>query len=168
MRWQAGVTGVLAGAALAVAGCSSGPTGPTGTVAGTYIRVGGLANTPNVPLPGTISFRDGAGSTITLSSDGSGKFSGLLPVGSYTVTAASSLINDGKSACSRPLTARVRGVHDRRSHRDPDPHLRHPLDQPETSIKTEIPSTICGWKSSVLIRSSVIIPGSRAPRRGGG
>ena len=106
MRWR--VAGVLAVAALAAAGCSSGPTGPTGTVAGQYIEMGGPAGTPNMPLPGTISFRGGDGSTITLSSDGSGKFSGQLPVGTYAVTAASSLVNDGKDACSRPQTAHVK------------------------------------------------------------
>ena len=109
MRWR--VAGVLAVAALAAAGCSSGPTGPTGAVAGTYIRMGGPANTPNVPLPGTISFRGQDGSTISLSSDSSGKFNGQLPVGTYVVTAASSLINDGKSACSRPLTTHVHAGH---------------------------------------------------------
>jgi hypothetical protein len=80
-------------------------------VAGTYIRVGGPANTPNVPLPGTISFRGQDGSTISLSSDSSGKFNGQLPAGTYVVTASSSLINDGKSACSGPLTTRVRAGH---------------------------------------------------------
>jgi hypothetical protein len=105
MRWR--VAAVLAGAALMAAGCSNGPSGPAGTVAGIYIRVGGPANTPNLPLPGTISFRGKGGSVITLSSDSSGRFSGRLPVGTYTVTAASSLVNDGKNACSRPQTARV-------------------------------------------------------------
>ena len=103
MRWQAVI---LIGAVLAVAGCSN-AAGPTGTVTGTYIRVGGPPGTPNVPLPGTISFRGGNGSTISVSSDGTGTFTGQLPPGSYAVTAESSLINDGKSACSRPLTTRV-------------------------------------------------------------
>jgi hypothetical protein len=103
MRWR---TFVLAGAVLAAAGCSS-TTGPTGTVTGTYIRVGGPAGTANVPLPGTISFRAGNGSTISVSSDSTGTFTGQLPPGSYTVTATSSLINEGKSTCSRPLTTRV-------------------------------------------------------------
>ena len=84
MRWQAVA---LAGAVLAVAGCSS-TTGPTGTVAGTYIRVGN-------------------GSVITVSSSSTGTFTAQLPPGTYGVTATSSLINDGKSTCSRPLTTRV-------------------------------------------------------------
>ena len=107
MRWRAGV---LAGAALVVAGCSNGttgPTGPTGTVVGTYIRVGGPGGTPNVPLPGTISFRGRSGSTINLSSDSTGKFTGQLPTGTYAVTAESSMINSGQSPCSRPLTTLV-------------------------------------------------------------
>jgi hypothetical protein len=103
MRWQAAV---LVGAMLAAAGCSS-PAGPTGTVTGTYIRVGGPAGTANVPLPGTIRFRAGDGPVISVSSDGTGKFTGQLPPGSYAVTATSSLINDGKFTCSRPLTTRV-------------------------------------------------------------
>jgi hypothetical protein len=103
MRWQ---TVALVVAVLAAAGCSS-ATGPTGTVTGTYIRVGGPAGTANVPLPGTISFRAGDGSTINVSSDSTGTFTGHLPPGSYTVTATSSQINDGKSTCSRPLTTRV-------------------------------------------------------------
>jgi hypothetical protein len=103
MRWQAVA---LAGAVLAAAGCSS-ASGPTGTVTGTYIRVGGPAGTPNVPLPGTISFRAGNGSAISVSSDSTGTFTGHLPPGTYAVTATSSLINDGKSTCSRPLTTRV-------------------------------------------------------------
>jgi len=103
MRWQAVV---LAGAVLAAAGCSS-TSGPTGTVTGTYIRVGGPPNTANVPLPGTISFRSGSGSTISVNSDSAGRFTGQLPPGSYAVTATSSLINDGKFSCSRPLTTRV-------------------------------------------------------------
>jgi hypothetical protein len=63
--------------------------------------------TPNTPLPGTISFRAANGSTISVSSDGTGKFTGQLPPGSYTVTAKSGLINDGKSTCSVPLNTRV-------------------------------------------------------------
>jgi hypothetical protein len=104
MRWQAVV---LAGAVLAAAGCS-GPPGPTGTVTGTYIRVGGPSGTANLPLPGTISFRSGSGGpVISVNSDSTGKFTGQLPAGTYAVTATSSLINDGKSPCSRPLTTRV-------------------------------------------------------------
>ena len=116
MRWRAGVTGILAVAALTVAalaaaGCSSGPASPTGTVTGSFIRVGAPAGTPNVPLPGTISFRGQDESTFSLSSDSTGRFTGQLPAGIYAVTAASSLINDGKSACSRPLTAHVHAGH---------------------------------------------------------
>jgi hypothetical protein len=103
MRWQAIA---LAGAVLAAAGCSS-TTGPTGTVTGTYIRSGGPSGTPNVPLPGTISFRRSSGSTISVNSDSTGRFSGQLPPGTYTVTATSSLIGDGKSPCSQVLTTRV-------------------------------------------------------------
>ena len=103
MRWRAISLGA---AVLAAAGCSS-PAGPTGTVTGTYIRSGGPSGTPNVPLPGTISFRSGNGSVITVNSDSTGRFSGQLPPGTYTVTAASGLINDGKSACSQVLTTRV-------------------------------------------------------------
>jgi hypothetical protein len=116
MRWRAGVTGVLAVAALTVtalaaAGCSSEPAGPTGTVTGSFIRVGGPAGTPNVPLPGTISFRGQDGSVFSLSSDSTGRFTGQLPAGTYVVTAASSQINDGKFPCSRPLTAQVHAGH---------------------------------------------------------
>jgi hypothetical protein len=103
MGWR---TAVLAGAVLAVAGCST-AGGPTGTVTGTYIRVGGPPGTANVPLPGTISFRAGDGLTISVSSGSTGTFSGQLPPGTYAVSATSSLINDGKSACSRPLTTQV-------------------------------------------------------------
>lgn len=109
MRWLAGV---LAGAALLAAGCSSGAssTGPTaskGTVAGTYIRVGGPLGAPDVPLPGMISFRERSGPTISINADSTGKFTVQLPSGTYAVTAESSLINDGKASCSRPLTTRV-------------------------------------------------------------
>jgi hypothetical protein len=103
MKWQ---TVALAVAVLTAAGCST-ASGPTGTVTGTYIRVGGPAGTPNVPLPGTISFRVGNGSVITVSSSSTGTFTAQLPPGTYGVTATSSLINDGKSTCSRPLTTRV-------------------------------------------------------------
>lgn len=111
MRWLAGV---LAGAALLTAGCSSGPssigassTASTGTVAGTYIRVGGPSGAPDVPLPGMISFRERSGPTISINADSTGKFTVQLPSGTYAVTAESSLINDGKASCSRPLTTRV-------------------------------------------------------------
>jgi len=103
MRWRAIA---LAGVVLAAAGCSS-TTGPMGTVTGIYIRVGGPGGTPNVPLPGTISFRSSDGTTISVNSDGTGKFTGQLPPGSYAVTAKSSQINDGMSTCSQPLTTRV-------------------------------------------------------------
>ena len=103
MKWQAVA---LAGAVLAAAGCSS-TTGPTGTVTGTYIRSGGPSGTPNVPLPGTVSFRSSSGSTISLNSDSTGRFSGQLPPGTYTVTATSGQINDGTSPCSQVLTTRV-------------------------------------------------------------
>jgi hypothetical protein len=96
----------LAVAVLAAAGCSR-TTGPTGTVTGTYIRVGGMVGTPNMPLPGTISFQAPTGSVITVNSDRTGRFTGQLPPGAYTVTARSTLINDGKFTCSRPLTAHV-------------------------------------------------------------
>jgi hypothetical protein len=76
-------------------------------VTGTYIRVGGPSGTANVPLPGTITFRGSGGSVITVSSGSTGTFTGQLPPGTYAVTATSSLINDGKSTCSRPLTTRV-------------------------------------------------------------
>ncbi len=98
---------VLAGPLLAAVGCSSGPAGPAGAVTGTFIRVGGPAGTPNVPLPGTVSFQ-GQHGTVTLSASGTGTFNGRLPVGRYTLTAKSSLINSGDSACSRPLTVQVR------------------------------------------------------------
>jgi hypothetical protein len=100
MRWLAGI---FVGAVLAIGGCST-TTGPTGTVTGTYIRVGGPAGTANVPLPGTISFQASNGTTTSVNSDSTGKFTGHLPPGTYTVTAKSSLINDGKSQCSQPLT----------------------------------------------------------------
>jgi hypothetical protein len=103
MRWR---TVVLAGAVLAAAGCSS-VSGPTGTVTGTYIRAGGPVGAPNMPLPGTISFRGSDGSVISVTSDSTGKFTGQLPPGTYTVTATSSLIGDGKSPCAQSLTARV-------------------------------------------------------------
>jgi hypothetical protein len=103
MRWQ---VVVLGGAILAAAGCSS-PTGPTGTVTGTYTRVGGPGGTPNMPLPGTISFRSGSGSVITVNSDSTGRFTGQLPPGTYTVTASTSLVNEGRNPCSRQLTTRV-------------------------------------------------------------
>jgi hypothetical protein len=109
MRWLAGV---LAGTALLAAGCSSsasstGSTGSTGTVAGTYIRVGGPLRAPDVPLPGMISFRERSGPTISINADSTGRFTVRLPSGTYAVTAESSLINDGKASCSRPLTTRV-------------------------------------------------------------
>jgi hypothetical protein len=103
MKWQAVA---LVGAVLAAAGCSS-TIGPTGTVTGTYIRSGGPSGTPNVPLSGTISFRSGSGSAISINSDSTGRFSGQLPPGTYTVTATSSLIGDGRSPCSQVLTTRV-------------------------------------------------------------
>jgi len=107
MRWRAGIRAVVAVAALAAAGCSGSSTGPTGTVTGSFVRVGGPAGTPNVPLPGTISFRGRDGSAFSLSSDSTGRFTGQLPAGRYVVTAASSQINDGKYPCSQPLTAHV-------------------------------------------------------------
>jgi hypothetical protein len=103
MRWLAGVFTVVM---LAAAGCSTG-SDPAGTVTGTYIRSGGPSGAPNVPLPGTISFKAPGGSVITVNSDSTGRFTGQLPPGTYSVTAASSLINDGKSLCSQVLTTRV-------------------------------------------------------------
>jgi hypothetical protein len=103
MKWRA-VS--LAAAVLAAAGCA-GASGPTGTVTGTYIQSGGPSGAPNVPLQGIISFRSGSGSVITVTSDSTGRFTGHLPPGTYTVTAASSLINDGQSQCSQVLTTRV-------------------------------------------------------------
>ena len=103
MRWR---TVVFVGMVLAAAACSH-SSGPPGTVTGTYIRVGGPPGTANMPLPGTVSFQDPSGSVITVNSDSTGRFTGQLSPGTYTVTATSSLINDGKSTCSRPLTTRV-------------------------------------------------------------
>jgi hypothetical protein len=103
MRWR---TVVFVGIGIAAAGCSS-STGPTGTVTGTYIRSGGPSGTPNMPLLGTISFRSGSGSVITVNSDSTGRFTGQMPPGTYSVTATSSLINDGNSPCSQVLTTKV-------------------------------------------------------------
>ena len=47
---------------------------------------------------------------ISVSSDSAGRFTGQLPPGTYAVTATSSLINDGKSTCSRSLTTRVQAA----------------------------------------------------------
>lgn len=105
MRWQA-ISLAFVGVVLAAAGCST-TSGPTGTVTGTYIRSGGPSGTPNVPLSGTISFKASGGSVITVTSDSTGRFTGQLPPGTYSVTAASSLINDGTSPCSQVLTTRV-------------------------------------------------------------
>jgi hypothetical protein len=106
MRWRACV---LTGAALVAAGCSSGAssTGPMGTVTGIYIRVGGPGGTPNLPLSGTISFRSQGGQTTNLNAGSTGKFTGQLPAGTYAVTAASGMVDNGTSTCSRPMTARV-------------------------------------------------------------
>ena len=57
--------------------------------------MGGPAGTPNVPLPGTVTFRSQDGSTASVSSDGAGKFTEQLPPGTYAVTAESGLINEG-------------------------------------------------------------------------
>jgi len=103
MRWLAVV---FAGVVLAVAGCAK-PVPPTATVTGTYTRVGGPSPAADMPLPGTITFRDPNGATVTFNSDSTGRFTGHLPPGTYTVTATSSLVNDGKSQCSRPLTTRL-------------------------------------------------------------
>jgi hypothetical protein len=103
MSWR---TIVLAWAVLAVVGCST-ASGPTGTVTGTYTQVGGPSGAPDVPLSGTVSFRASDGSTRRMSSDAHGKFAGQLPPGTYTVTAKSSLVNDGTSTCSQSLTTRV-------------------------------------------------------------
>ncbi len=104
MRWQAGIP--LAGAVLAAAACSATP-GPTGTVTGTYILSGGPAGSPNMPLAGTISFRSGSGSVITIQSDSTGRFTGQLPPGTYSVTASTGHVNDGDTPCSQVLTTRV-------------------------------------------------------------
>ena len=103
MKWRAISLGA---AVLAAAGCS-GSTGPTGTVTGTYILSGGPLGAPNVPLAGTISFRSGSGSVITVESDRTGRFTGQLPPGTYSVTAATGRVNDGNSPCSQVLTTRV-------------------------------------------------------------
>jgi hypothetical protein len=95
---------VLAGAALVTAGCSNGVTA-TGTVTGSYLREGGPALASGiVPLSGTISFQGAGGPAIMLNSDRTGKFTGQLPAGTYTVTAESSSIG---GTCSRPLTTKV-------------------------------------------------------------
>ena len=96
----------LAAAVLAAAGCSS-SAGSTGTVTGTYILSGGPAGSPNMPLAGTISFRSGSGSVITIESDSTGRFTGQLPPGTYSVTATTGHVNDGESPCSQVLTTRV-------------------------------------------------------------
>lgn len=118
MRTRAGTvaaTAVLAGTGLAsialasvavTAGCSGGSPGATGTVTGSFVEAGGPANY-QFPMPGTISFVSGAGATITLNSDGSGKFGGQLPVGTYTVSGKSSRYESGAGTCSSRRAAQV-------------------------------------------------------------
>ncbi len=144
MRWRGGAgviaaAGIMtmAGMVVVVAGCGSttvggtpvggasstslgGKTTPgTGTVLGTFQRAGGPA-LPNggtlvVPLAGVISFQRAGGGTTSVTVGKTGKFSVLLPPGTYRVSGRSASIQqqnpDGSTStppCSMPLTARVR------------------------------------------------------------
>jgi len=118
MNWRYGA--LLVGAVL-VAGCGAatqsmqgtGTVQQTGTVQGTFERTGGplimtngQAETPTVPLSGTVTFT-GDNQKFSVSVGGSGKFSASLPAGSYAVSGVSGQINEGGLACSSPVTARV-------------------------------------------------------------
>jgi len=46
-------------------------------------------------------------SLITVESDSTGRFTGQLPPGTYSVTASTGHVNDGNSPCSQALTTRV-------------------------------------------------------------
>jgi hypothetical protein len=116
MNWRHGV--LLVGVVL-VAGCGGpGQTGQgqgQGTVQGTFERVGGpitvtngKAQTPTVPLSGTVTFTGGNGQKFSVSVGSSGTFSVQLAVGSYAVSGVSGQLGGGGLACSSPLNAGVR------------------------------------------------------------
>jgi hypothetical protein len=98
---------LMAGTLLAAAGCSNVGGQPTGTVTGTFVLVGGASAAPEEPLPGTISFRQQAGTPITLTADRAGQFSGQLPVGTYVVSGTSMRMKNGKFTCPAEAPARV-------------------------------------------------------------
>jgi len=84
-------------------------------VQGTFERTGGPAIVKNgkletqvVPLSGTVTFTGGSGLKFSVSVGSTGVFSTSLPAGSYAVSGVSGQISGGGSACSVPLTARVR------------------------------------------------------------
>jgi hypothetical protein len=116
MNWRYGA--LVVGAVL-VAGCGGAvqaAQGPeTGTVQGTFERVGGpisvtngKAQTPVVPLSGTITFTGAGGQKFSVSVGSSGTFRAQLAAGSYAVSGVSGQISEGGLACSAPVNARVR------------------------------------------------------------
>jgi len=116
MKWRYGA--LIVGAVL-VAGCGSAGQPAqgtaTGTVQGTFERAGGpliitngQAETLVAPLSGTVTFTGAGGQKFSVSVDSGGTFSTRLAAGSYAVSGVSGQIGGGGSACSAPVTARVR------------------------------------------------------------
>ena len=93
---------------LLPAACTTAPahTPPRGTVIGTLIREGGPYNVRRhrqpapSPIPGTVRFISGHHRAITIRTSNTGRFSGLLPAGRYSVSYRSPRLLEGSSAAS--------------------------------------------------------------------
>jgi hypothetical protein len=98
--------------AATIAGCQrTGPDGVTaGTVRGKLLRVGGPAPGAPFPLPGQVTATAPGGAparTVTVGKNGRFAISNL-PVGSYSLTGTSPLIDSGQATCRAGHTVHVR------------------------------------------------------------
>ena len=103
---------------LLAAACTAapGPPPPRDTVAGRLIREGGPLGPhgkqpATIPLPGTVRFTDGHHQMITIRIGRTGRFSGLLPAGRYSVSYRSPrLLEVGSDGIGRQFWSQQRPV----------------------------------------------------------
>jgi hypothetical protein len=101
----------LAGAATALGGCGSAPSGPTGTVTGHLVMAGGPAPGVTLRVPGTVMASSASG-TRQASAAKDGSFTLVLPAGRYTLSGTSPQYNDGHGRCvaTAPVVVREGAV----------------------------------------------------------
>jgi hypothetical protein len=89
--------------------CWTAPAKTRATVAGTLVRVGGPAPGAAVPLPGRVTAIGSAGARFTVTVGNNGRFSLMLPPGTYPLIGYSPLVwaNSAKMRCTAQRSVQV-------------------------------------------------------------
>jgi hypothetical protein len=102
-------------ASASVAGCTGGSNAPHGTLSGIFLMVGGPAGPADpsgvrIPLPGRVIATASSGERFAVSTGNSGRFTMLLPPGTYHLTGYSPKVhvNGSEMRCVGMHSVRVK------------------------------------------------------------